>query len=581
MNHRRLWIACLLVLLTGCVEAPVPVPITQATVSALTPTPTAAPTPIAPAPLTPTPTPGATATSVPTPTAATAQLPDDVSYCARPFGAAAAARFSARLAEVRAAQTDLFDQVIVEFADLDGVLHGSAACLWAAAWPTDADLGRAEAPGRALIALQLDDWAHDELFAASFLTETLTISGPQHSYQVAMAARSLDSRGAWLGIGLPEPRPFRVRVQGSSLIVELARDVAFPPDHDPLGQPAGTRVAPDPPLFFIQRGDVYRLEDGQATPVAETPELETDVAVSPDGTLLAVCRAPATAEPFALPYGVRATLWTMRPDGTQAQLLADVGGCAEPAFAASGRTIAFTANAAVAPPAVLQVWTVPVIGGEATPVAEVDEWSRSQPQWLADGRLLYRAESDAGQSILLLRESDGSEREVTARMLSGSAYRGVGRVVVEPRAALIAVEALRAEQDGADLVLLRADGTPLATEQRGYWQRPLGFADGDLIYLMTDCPSGVVAHYTLYRRTARGSITQLLSGASAASLGAAQVTAAGLVYVRVADEAPGMRGPAATPTPAATSSLWLLDLEQGARAEVYRADGVIEALARR
>ncbi len=574
-----------LMLLVSCsVDAPpASVPVNRETALALTPqaTATLAPTrtsvPTAAATITPTPT--LEPTAAPEETATTRALVD-VSYCTRSFGPANGARFSARLDRVRTDQTDDFEQITFVFADTSGALHGSASCMLAAAWPADADLGASAAPGAGIIAVSLDDWAHDDLFAASPLTETVEITPSDVLEQVSFAAASLDSRGALLGIGLREPRPFRVRVQGDELIVEVARDEIFPPDDDPLGLTAGDAPAVEQPVFFLQAGDVFRLQGGRAQAVARTPELETGLAVSADGTLLAVCRAPADAEPFALPYGVRATLWTMRPDGSGQQQLADVGGCAEPAFAMSGKTIAFTANVAPSPPAVLQVWTVPTVGGEASSVAPADEWSRSLPHWFADGRLVYRA-SNGSQTIIFVRGVDGREQEVTAQMLTDVTYDGVGQFVVDPANGQLAIEALRTADDGADLVVLRADGSSVAVEQRGFWQRPLAFTPDGLVYLTTECPSESVLRYTVHRRPPRGSIETMFSGQTADGIGAATTQGDTLLYVRSTSDAPGVRGPSVEPGLADESSIWAISVDGTARAQLYTSDSGITQLQSR
>lgn len=576
-----LWLP--LLALIGCtIDSPAPVvPVDPTAAQALTPSPTLTAT-IAP-------------TDEPSPTVAPTQPPEsapptatvqptqspaaDVSYCRHDFGPADGARFRARLSDVRTNATDQFDQVIFEFAELDGALHGMAQCLTAASWPVEADIGAQAAPGDALIAVDLPDWAHDDLFAASPLTDTTAITGGAVLDRVAFAANSLDSRGATLGVGLREPRPFRVRVEDARLIVEISRDATFPPDDDVLGTTEGTAPAIDQPVFFLAGGDVYRLANGRAQPVKQTPEQEIGLAVSPDGSVLAVCRAPADAEPFALPYGVRATLWTMRPDGSDEQQLADVGGCAEPSFATSGRTIAFTANVAASPPAVLQIWTVPVVGGDARPAnTALDEWSRSQPRWLADGRLIYRAEN-AGQQVLFLRDDDGSEREITATLLSGQAYRGVGSFEVDHDSGQIAVEALRNADQGADLVVLATDGTQVAAEQRGFWQRPLSYVGGDLIYLTAECPAEAVLSYTLHRRSAQGTIDELARGSTAESIGAATATGDVLLYVRGARAEAGLRGPTPQLDTQASSAIWVLALDGSGRAEIYRADRAIDRLS--
>lgn len=600
MRHRCLarWApALLLFVFVGCSfdAPPPPQPVNEQTARALTPLPTTpppSPTPPPTATVTPTateqPTPTPTPAETVTPTAAaggTSPGPVDVSYCRRPFGPVNGARFSARLESVETTETDQFEQITFVFTDTSGTLHGTASCITPAAWPLDADIGTGEAPGASVISIDLESWAHDDLFATSLLTETAEISPGGVLEQIGFAANSLDSRGALLGIGLREPRPFRVRVEESDLIVEIAREATFPPEDDQLGQETEAEIdALTQPLFFLHQGDVYRLSDGQAQPVAQTPELEIGLAVSPDGQTLAVCRAPADAEPFALPYQVRATLWTLRADGSDPQQLADVGGCAEPAFAASGKTIAFTANTAPSPPVLLQVWTVPVVGGEVTPATrDLDEWSRSQPRWLDDGRLIYRATNDSGQSILYLRDDDGTEQELTATLLTGATYEGVGQFVVNGESGQIALEALRSADDGADLVVLRANGTQVAAEKRGFWQRPLAFAGDELWYLTAECPAEQVLSYRLHRRTAQGTIENVASGVTAAEIGAATAQGDTLLYVRsgAAEGSPaaGLRGPALPVVPDLDSSIWGIAQDGSARAELFSADDAIENLS--
>jgi hypothetical protein len=583
MNYRWLLSICLCLLTACAVDATPPAPINRQTANALTPQPTTPP---------PTATAGPTATSTAAPAETAAPSEEtataiaepgsdlvDVSYCQRAFGPADGTRFSARLSDIRAADLPQFEQLTFVFTDTDGLLHGSASCMFGAAWPSDLRYGATEAPGDAVIALRLDDWAHDDLFAASAITETVEITPSGLLERVSLAADPLESRGALLGIGLREPRPFRVRVQNNELIVEVARNAAYPPANDPLAQAAGSTPSLTKPVFLLQDGEVYRFENGQAQVVAASPELETGLAISPDGSLLAVCRAAADAEPFGLPYDVRATLWVMRPDGSDQRQLADVGGCAEPVFAASGRTIAFTANVATSPPAVLQVFSVPVVGGEATAATgELDEWSRFQPGWLPDGRLVYRASSDSGQSVIFVRDTDGRERELTAQMLTGQSYRGAGMFVIDPADGLLAIEALRANDDGADLVLLRPDGTQLAAEKRGYRNRPLAFTTDGLLYLTAECPSESVLSYTLHRRSAQGSIESLLSGDTGAGIGAVAVEGDTLLYTRTPSQAVGIRGGYSQPEPDAASAIWAISSDGSNRGELFAASSSITGL---
>ncbi len=499
----------------------------------------------------------------------------DDGYCQRPFGAQRNARFSARLGavDVRAAGDRI--EVVLQFEDVAGALHGVAACQWAGAWPQNTDLGVVAAPGAAFVALDLADWAHDDAFAASILTDTLVLpSGgalegeqdplnpppnPQPStLMLAMSANSLDSRGALLAIGLPEPRPFTVRVEDARLIVAIANEdaAAFPPADDPLGEAHGT-VPLQQPVVLLADGALLRADAYGTQPVSTTLEAITALATDGQGAQLALC---AAADPNELDSQA---LWLVRADGANERLVADVGGCAEPTFSPDGDMLAFVVPENGGNAALPTVWTVPTGGGAADPIiAGFDQWSRSTPRWLADDQLVYRAASNNGASVLMLNQ-DGVERELSARLLTGTTYRGVGAFVVDPHTDLIAVEVLRATDKGADLVLLRADGSVLATEQRGFRQRPLGFAGDGLMYLTSECPSDTVQHYALRRRTERGTTETLLAGSTARTVDVAATSGDALVYVRA------LVGQDATTNE--SSEVWVLANNDAARARLYRS----------
>lgn len=597
----RRWLALLpLVLAAGCtmqgpVESRVDVaasgqPGTSAVASAATsPSVAAAPTlpqPTATPQATPTSTPQASPTPEPTPEpvetddAAAQAVRDNLGYCRRAWGAGAEASWSGRLDSVTAGVTAGVAELRLEFADLEGELHGVASCAPAAAWPAGVDIGATAAPGPAMILVELPDWAHDDLFRASSITETIDVGEISGVEGVAFAASSLDSRGAVLGIGLSEPRPFDVRVDGSALVVEFASEAALSAADDPLGvqtEAAEERPSPAEPVYFLEGGDIFVLENGSSRNITNSPEPETDLAVSPDGSLLAVCRAPANSERFQLPYDVRAALWTLAADGSNAQLLADVGGCAEPRFDPAGQRIAFTVNVAPSPPARLEIWTVGLDGQPSAAASGVDDWNRSHPRWLPDGRLVYLAD-DGTSSTLMLRGDDG-ETELTASLLSGPAYVGVGAFLVDDVSGEVAIEALR-EAGGADLVVLGPDGARMSSERRGFYQRPLDFHDGELVYLSTDCPGDAVLSYTVYRRES-GTIETLARGTTQAAIGAATLTGDALVYARHPSAPAGLRGPVAL-APDEPGTLWALALGGGAqRAELLAADGPIDTVVTR
>ncbi|MDQ5852137.1 MAG: hypothetical protein M3380_08715 [Chloroflexota bacterium] len=543
------------------------------------PTPTRTPVPTrteTPTPTTePTLTPAATATVAPTPTLNQALA--DLGYCRRSFGPTDAGRFSARLLAIEASRLDLVDRVTLTFSDTQGLLHGRANCLEGAQWATLTGMDGMDLPGENVLALDLDGWAHDEVWLQSPITQTQALTGTLPSGQVfdrvSFASDQFKSRGTTIGIGLRRPVPFRVRLeeQPTRIIVEVDRSARVEPQDDPLAQPEGRTDAPDRPIFFLQNYDVWRLAGGRAQPLTTTAELETALAIAPDGDTLAVCRASADAEPAALPYDVRASLWVLDADGNEQRLLADVGGCADLRFAPSGKTLAFTANTAAAPPAILSVWTVPLVVGEprpATPIA--DEWNRYGAEWLPDSRLIYHARNGSGFSVLFIRDEDGTEREVSARLLTGPTYRGVGQFVVGDD--LVAVEALRAGEEGADLAFLRFDGTEVgARERRGFWQRPLAFLPDGLLYLSTECPSNLVQQYTLRRRQPDGTVEDLVTGRSLAGLGEVTTSEDAVLLTRIDQPQPGLRGAQALPSDESQASLWAMSGDASARRELYRA----------
>ncbi len=584
----RLLCAAIIVLLAGCsVEPPVPEAyVTEPTVRALTPAPASTPfPPTATLPPAPTNTPIPTLTPRPTATLAPTTTPNpelaDLGYCEQQFGTAEGMRFSAQLIGIETERLDLVDRATLTFSDTNSLLHGTAACLEAEQWQGLAGAGGMEVVGDPLLvlAVHLDNWAHDSAWQQSPITQTQTLGDETLFSRVSFAFDQLSSRGTTIGIGLRRAAPFRVEVEESPnrIIVEVDREARVEPEDDPLARSAGRPTVLDRPVFFLQNDDIWRITDERARPITTTAELETSLAVSPDGETLAVCRAPAGTEPFALPYEARASLWVMRADGAEQRLLADVGGCADLQFAPSGKTISFTANTSVARPAVLSVWTVPLVVGEprpATPLA--DEWNRFGAQWLPDSRLIYRARDESGLSVLFIREDDGTEQEVSARLLTGPDYGGIGEFVVGDD--LLAVEALRAGGSGADLALLRFDGTEVAVEQRGFWQRPLAFLPDGLMYLATECPSNLVQQYTILRRQANGTVEELLSGQALAGFGEVIAADASLLITRIGRPAPGLRGPTATAKHNSSASLWAISADAALRHEIHRAPVPIQGV---
>ncbi len=568
-----LWVG--LVVFASCAMEPPPPPVVQQqTASPLAPSTSPTPTTAPRSPVQPTRTPTPLPTETPSLAKRTPVAPatQELSFCRRSFGTASNERFGARLDDIQVQTSEHLVQVTFVFAEVDGWLHGEAGCAWASAWPTT-DLGAPQAPGAAFIGLYLDHWFHDDAFAASLALEPPDLAAAAPLQGIAFAAESYWSRGGVIGIGLSEPRPFDVQLGGDRLTVAIASgpDAAYPPSDDLLAQERGVFAVPQRPIFFLQDATVYRLVGEQARPIDAMPGVATALAVSPDGGLLAVCRAAADSDPLIAASGRRATLWSMQADGSDERLLADVGGCAEPAFDADAKRIAFAAPGEASS----QIWTVSVAGEEPQPaVAQVDEWSRHSPHWLPDGRLLYRASGDQ-QAVLFLNDG-GSEREISQRLLTGSVYAGIGRFVVDPQRELVAVEALREDNDGADLALLRLDGAQVAVEQRGFWQRPLAFSAAGLTYLTTECQAATVLLYELRQRTAQGRIETLASGSTADAFGATAASGGMLVYVRVSAPALDLQARAEDVLqPEATSTIWAMTHDGARRMKLHEATALI------
>jgi hypothetical protein len=314
LDRQILILGICLILLAGCsFESPV-LPVALTTATASTPEPATTPTLPAPTPTsteapTETPTEAPTATPIPSPTITPTPAPTidpelaDLSYCRQSFGAQDPVRFSARLVAITAEKLSLVDRVTLTFSDTTGLIHGSAGCIEGMQWAKIAGPGGQIAPGAAVLALELDDWAHDQGWTTSPITSTMALTGTTVFDRVSFSSDPLASRGETIGIGLRRPLPFRIQVaeRPARIIVEVDREAQIQAGDDPLTQAASRVELPDRPIFFLQNYDIWHWSDGQAQPLTTTADLETALAVSPDGETLAVCRAPADSEPSALP----------------------------------------------------------------------------------------------------------------------------------------------------------------------------------------------------------------------------------------------------------------------------------------
>lgn len=560
----------------------------QASTPSVTPTLTQTPTEIPTQ--TPTPSPGPSPTSPPptaTPVPSPTPLPPTATpnpalanfgLCEQTAGDAAGGRFSARVTGITDTVEPAFERITVGLAVAGDSAppHAVARCLSAADDPQ-----ASSAPGSAyLLRIDLDDWLHDSAFSASTLTRTQALSGTGALKSVVYSFDSQAAAGATLTIGMDQPLPFRLTLEDKPprLVLEVAKTPSIGGSSDMLSLPAGAKSDPPAPLFSLRNGDVWRYDGGKKTNISNSPEVETALAFSPSAGLVAFCRAA----PGAAPDDARApsTLWTMQPDGTAQTEVASVGrACADPAFSPDGKTIAFSVDESGATPPRLSIWTVPSAGGaaeRATP--QSDEWSRFGPQWIGD-QLVYAAASEDGRSTLFVRGSDSREADIGADLTLGNRYRALGRPLAAPDGSAVAVEGLRANGSGADLVLLDPTGAELNTIGGGYWTRPLAWnADGALFYLTSACASDVALDYTLHARAKSGDDRVIAVGSTLGDFGDFSAVGQGLAYVTLAHAPAGPRGPRQI-DPASASALWFWDVAGGGRAQLDEAKSAFGGLA--
>jgi dipeptidyl aminopeptidase/acylaminoacyl peptidase len=279
-------------------------------------------------------------------------------------------------------------------------------------------------------------------------------------------------------------------------------------------------------------------------------------------------------------------LWSIDLDGKDAQALAVRGRtCAEPTFAPDGKTIAFVADESGATPARLSIWTVATSGGDEQRVTSADdEWSRFGPQWLDGSRLVYAATAEDGRSTLFVRTANGAEQDIGADLVKGDRYQALGRPLAAPDGSAIAVEGLRANTDGADLLLIDATGAAIPSQGQigsGYWNRPLAWnADGTLFYLSTACASDVAQNYTIHTRVLKDGTDKLIAaGTTLGAIGQFATVDQGMAYVTLTRASAGPRGALSIESSSA-SALWFWDIGgSGARGKLAEAQSAISDIA--
>jgi hypothetical protein len=570
------------------------------TIIAGTPSPTATFTPtVTPSPtMTPTdtvgPSPTATITPSPTvtpppPTPTANPALTGFSLCEQVAGGSG--RFSARLSAVTVNGFPAFERVSMVFEQAEGSapLSASASCV------SERDFldlsGEASAPGPFVLQVNLAEWLRDDNFSASPLTQTLSFTNTSIIKGASFRVDQNSSAGATMLIGLNEALPYRLKVERDPLrlTIEVAKSSTLVASSDPLNLVPNEARVDAPELFFSFDGDIWRTRrpDRMAIPgltqqaagaanLTNSVESETDFAVSPDGATVAFCRAVAGVDPTESSFAVPSALWLMDSDGNNQRLFAQVGiNCATPVWSLDGSRIAFSVDETGATPTQRSIWVVPARGGTPELLAGGDEWSRSDPQWLASNSLVYTGAADDGRRTLFLRTAAGEESDIGADLLLDDEgevrYSSLLQPVSAPDGRQFAVVAPRIDGYGAELLLLNADGTLIealgggGTGRREYWTRPLGWTDdGQLLYLSTVCRSTLVQEYTVQRWAGLGRSEVLLAGTSLQAIGAATPVGPGLAYVVAERGASGPRGPGIV-APRSPAALWYWDIAGGNR----------------
>jgi len=607
--------------------------------------------PVVSTPISPASTSSATAPTPLPPTATPNPAFKDFSFCTQTAGGDGQERFSGHLYTTQAVGFPAYERLTLDFERKPDapLLQALADCVNERDFRL---LSREPgAPGKYVLQVKLPTWLHDEDFYNSpvRVVQTFTTTKVIQSLKISFDPHA--NHGATLVLGLSHPALYHLELESVSpgtvrLVIDVARATTILPASNPLAVPLGSNKVQAPPLFFLREGDIWRLDASGAISLTQTLADETALAVSNDGQMLAFCRTQNPGvDPTEHTGALPSTLWVMKADGKEERQVATAGiSCAEPSFSPDDSMLAFGVVESELLPLQQTIWMVSLgrrLEAHATPpkkataapknatatsalsntaalsstvalsttkpsassgsvqqppvdksavrfLAGRDAWNRSQPQWLANGSLLYAAEAQDGRKTLLLRAPDtGLEIDVGANLVTSEEYEALTRPSVSPDGKMVAVEALRGANKGADLLLLELDKTGFKedykknTLKKGYWTRPLAWQkDGSLIYLTTACTSTLVDDYALYRRSKDGKEPRLLAtGANLGALGEVVATEQGLAYVLATRAQPGTRGPTLV-APHSPASLWFWDLAKNSRGKIQGAEQGIPALVK-
>lgn len=612
-----LLLLALLLALTGCAPPEQEQIANIETILAGTPSPTATFTPTATPTLTATPTAtvGPTATPTVTPSPTLTPLPPTPTpnpalrgfgFCNETVGNPAGGRFAATLTAVETASFPAFERVELLFDLSEGSAPLNAAVRCVSGRDYALLTNEPDSPGDYVLQVQLPNWLRDAAFDTSVLSETLSFTATRVIESATLRPSGDDPvAGATIDLALNAAVPFRASIARNPLRlqIEVARESPLGPASDPLAIASLDTVArPPAPLLMLYDGDIWRVEPRAAaaalrsntpTPdsagqpagavnITASPQDETAFSPSPDGSLIAFCRAAPGASPGA-EFGMPATLWVMNSDGGEQTQIAPVEfDCADPAFSDDGRAVAFAVNESGVAPPQRSIYIVDVTGATPQRIAGGDEWNRGAPHWIGDGALIYTAEAEDGRTTIFLNVPGEGERDLGAELVLDRTgqlrYREFGQLLVAADGSAVAVEALRAADAGADLLLLDADGDEQVVIDDGYWSRPLAWdAAGALYYQNVACESSLLTDYTLHRFSRPRRDEVIASGQTMAALGEFVALGDGLAYVRAERALPGVRGPGSAlrgPT-----TLWFWEPASDARTSLVQVPRPIQQIA--
>lgn len=640
-NHALVWLLCLaLLLIAGCEQTSIAeqeqirnAQTLQASTPSATPTETSTPTATATSTNTPTTGPSPTGTSTPTPsptplppTATPNPALTGFSLCDQVAGDPLGGRFTAQVTGITTTVQSAFERVEIALsvpAD-SAPPYAVARCLSTAAQVPEVGQPAAAAPFE--IRVELAGWLHDDAFRTSVITPSVALSGTTALKGLTYRYDRAGAVGGALAFEVAEPLPFRISLETDPyrLVLDVAKTSSVGPASDQLALASGAGARPKAPLLYLRGGDVWAAGDGAPRNLTEPLRARqygdvTALAVSAATGEVAFCAAAPGAD--AGDTLASSTLWAMTADGMDHRPIPISGrSCAFPSFSPSGARVAFAADETGAVPPRLSIYTVALSGDAAEQrlTAPQDEWSRFAPQWLGEDRLVYAAASEDGRSTLFLREADGTERDIGANLLvaklgpddsgapaatavrgtatptatpiivsGGARYRALGWPMASPDGSMIAVEAYRLDETGADLLLLDANGhelpgqSPIAgsVQQGPYWNRPVAWAaDGTLYYLTTECFSQAAQSYALVARSG-GADREVARGVSLGGFGEFAAVEGGLAYVTLEGPPAGPFGPLRVAR-SSPSTLWFWDLAGGGRDRLAQSDTAISGLGR-